>query len=545
MAALTRVRHFLLPVLLAAVACAVLVAGWRLMWFLTDDAYITFRYVGNSMLGHGYVWNPPPFLPVEGYTSFLWIVLLDGVWRLTGVEPPAAANVLSLVFTGATVVLATAWVWRLGWSDRLRPRRWLLTALVLIGLVTNRIFVTWSSSGLETAMFNFFVLVWLYLATHIPAAARFRLLFLSAAASLTALTRPDGLLYAAATVGLAGLMWLEQGRRTGLRGIASLLPLLAVPVHLVWRRIFYGAWLPNTYHAKTADAWPEAGLRYLASFVLEHALWIWLAVVAAGAVTTWRARRVRSLAAVPSVAVATVALHVGYYTLVVGGDHFEYRVYSYLVLPLLLIYAVTLDRLRAPPFVAAAALTGFIVASGVLPWTHFAATRHLSTRQETHQLRMPLADRFPAVLGWYVRSFDGLQNWLVGHYVCCRHQEHKVAAADWLANVVPPRTEGTQEVASAYPVMAYWGGIGGLAWALPHVNFIDLFGLSDRVIARSEFADKEFRRMAHDRIAPEDYVNAFRPNVVLEPGRRVTILPRARELTAEEIMAIERRWSKD
>ena len=62
-----------------------LFAGWKAFWFLTDDAYIAFRYIGNSMDGYGYVWNVPPFLPVEGYTSFLWVALLDVVWRFTGI----------------------------------------------------------------------------------------------------------------------------------------------------------------------------------------------------------------------------------------------------------------------------------------------------------------------------------------------------------------------------------------------------------------------------------------------------------------------------
>jgi len=543
---MTRIRHFLFPVCLTAAAFTVLVVGWRLMWFLTDDAYIAFRYVGNSMLGHGYVWNPPPFLPVEGYTSFLWVVLLDGVWRATGVEPPAAANVLSLVFAAATVVLATAWIWRLGWSNRLRPVRWLMTSLLLAGLVTSRIFLTWSSSGLETALFNFLVLAWLFLAVQVPPDARRRLQGLAVTAALAALTRPDGLLYAAATVVLAGLVWVREEPRFRGRGLAVLLPLLAVPIHLVWRRTFYGSWLPNTYYAKTAGAWPEAGLRYLASFALEHALWIWLAVVAAGAVAAWRGRRKDGLLpAATTVAAATVIFHLGYYTIVVGGDHFEYRIYSYLVLPLLLVYANALDRLGARPAVAAAALAAFISVSGVLPWTHWSATHQLSTRRETHQLRVPMADRFPGALRWYFGTFDGLQDWLIGHYVCSRHQEHKVAAEEWMSKVVPPRAEGAGLAADGYPVMAYWGGIGGLAWALPHVNFIDLFGLSDRVIARSPAVNKDSRRMAHDRIAPEEYVNAFRPNVVLGEGRRVRIVPRAHALTAEEIMAIEQSWSED
>src|SRR5256885_2052719 len=71
--------------------------GWRELWFLTDDAFITFRYISNRRLGLGYVWNAPPFRPVEGYTNFLWMVLLDGAWSLFGLAPPVASTVLSLV----------------------------------------------------------------------------------------------------------------------------------------------------------------------------------------------------------------------------------------------------------------------------------------------------------------------------------------------------------------------------------------------------------------------------------------------------------------
>jgi arabinofuranosyltransferase len=52
--------------LIVLVASVLLYLGWRMMWFLTDDAFIAFRYVSNRLLGHGYVWNPPPFRPVEG-----------------------------------------------------------------------------------------------------------------------------------------------------------------------------------------------------------------------------------------------------------------------------------------------------------------------------------------------------------------------------------------------------------------------------------------------------------------------------------------------
>ena len=131
--------------------------GWRLFWFLTDDAYISFRYISNSVLGYGYVWNPPPFRPVEGYTNFLWVVLLDVVWRVFGISPPQSSNYISLFFSYSTLVIGAVMLFRIRWNPTLRKHLMLFTGLFLFGVITNRTFLAWSSSGLETAMFNFFI----------------------------------------------------------------------------------------------------------------------------------------------------------------------------------------------------------------------------------------------------------------------------------------------------------------------------------------------------------------------------------------------------
>ncbi len=48
-------------------------------WFLTDDAFISFRYVRNLIEGHGLVFNPGE--RVEGYTNFLWVLELAALGR--------------------------------------------------------------------------------------------------------------------------------------------------------------------------------------------------------------------------------------------------------------------------------------------------------------------------------------------------------------------------------------------------------------------------------------------------------------------------------
>ena len=135
-----------LVILLCAVAG--LYIGWKVFWFLTDDAFIAFRYVSNSQLGYGYTWNPPPFRAVEGYTSFLWVVLLDITWRLTGLEPPNTANTLSLLFAYGTTFLGILMLWKLELKPPLQKIRPWLLLLVLIGVLTNPIFATSENTSL-------------------------------------------------------------------------------------------------------------------------------------------------------------------------------------------------------------------------------------------------------------------------------------------------------------------------------------------------------------------------------------------------------------
>ena len=77
-------------------------------WFLTDDAFISFRYVRNLLAGHGLVFNPGEY--VEGYTNFLWILELAALWGFFGLRPEQAAPWLSVAYTVGT--LAALWWWR-------------------------------------------------------------------------------------------------------------------------------------------------------------------------------------------------------------------------------------------------------------------------------------------------------------------------------------------------------------------------------------------------------------------------------------------------
>ena len=60
--------HGLRPVHLLLFLPWLALLGWMAAsaWFLTDDAFISFRYARNLLEGHGLVFNPGRFTPACG-----------------------------------------------------------------------------------------------------------------------------------------------------------------------------------------------------------------------------------------------------------------------------------------------------------------------------------------------------------------------------------------------------------------------------------------------------------------------------------------------
>jgi arabinofuranosyltransferase len=407
----------------------------------------------------------------------------------------------------------------------LRPSlaRWrpLLVFLALALILSNRTFLAWTSSGLETALFNFLFTAWVVVLVLAPE----KRWLASTVAALLALARPDGLL----AVGATALLCLRTPR--------AALPLLVVPAHIVWRRFKYGEWLPNTYYAKHVGAWPRSGAYYLASFVLEYALWIWLAVVL---LAIFRRNSPAPRPPLPTLlALGVVLFHFLYYTFNVGGDHFEYRVYSHLIVFIGITFLWALNHLQAGPLAAATVLTIALLASWPIPWIHWRETHWLPRLSNTWRLRKPVAPHLPGAIGWYGEAFDRLQRWLIEHYVCMRHEEHR-NFYDSRVVTFAPRALGERTSSAENPIFV-GSAVGYVGWAMPHVAILDSFGLNDWVIARNPVGEKRERSMAHDRAVPPGYLECFRPNVALARDR-VVVYRRAQPLDDDQIRACEAKF---
>lgn len=527
-------------------AAGLLVAGWSAFHFVCDDAYIAFRYVAARQAGWGYTWNPPPFPAVEGYSSFLWVLILDATQTLTGLSPPRSAPTLSLMCTAATAFSVGRFAMRQSLPEAWARHRLPLLALLLALPLSNRTVFAWASSGLETALWM------LLLARWAVAALDDRRPALAGYAALMSLARPDGLLFFGATA-----LWIALRSVRERRPPTSLLAGLIVAAHLLWRKATYGVWLPNPYFAKVGAWWPEAGLLHFAYFALEYGVLLWPVPIGLAALQA-RARLPAGLL----LGVGAVGAQQAYYVLRVGGDHFEHRIF----LPLLWLgwagLVAALPRLFAVPRQGLLAGVLALALSWPIPWTHHLQTRDLSTRTLTHALIEPMAPHLPA-LGPYVAAWDALQEWLIPRMIAVRHAEHAVLgalqarrypdpqriAAGGLAQggvVVAARlVDGAAQIELQRDPVPLWQdwpvidlGTAGAAWFLFPLPVIDRYGLNDPLIARAGYRTAE-RIHAHEVVPPAGYIDCFAPNAYI-----ALILRRPDTGAAVRVITPDPAWSR-
>ena len=266
--------------------------GWlsSVAWFLCDDAFISFRYVRNLLEGHGLVFNPGEY--VEGYTNFLWILELAAIWGIFGVRPEYVAPWLSVAYTIGTIAALLWWVARL---PSLRNRG--LVGWMALGLLcSSATFAVWTSGGgLETRQFTFFIIAAVVCLSVYGSNPR-GLLAASLSLAAAALTRPEGLMLAACCFGWFAAQRLVTGERSISRLVREMIYLatpfvVLVAAHFLFRYVYYGEWLPNTYYAKHVRPWYESGFRYLWAAALETGLYILLPMAFLALRLRWRINR--------------------------------------------------------------------------------------------------------------------------------------------------------------------------------------------------------------------------------------------------------------
>ncbi len=291
--------------------------------FLSDDAFITFRYARNLASGQGLVYNPGE--RVEGYTNFLEVVILAGLHRL-GADLVEAGRGLGLASAAGAVLLT----WALARRALTRERDLALAAAAIVAF--NPYLAAWAAAGLETTLFAALLLASTLWSLRAPPTGG-SFLVCSAFALLLAWTRPEGVaLYGviAACAAATAEGSVRQRARTLWPGLALFAG--AGTVYFLARWTYFGDALPNTFYAKSALTLRHVrrGLGYLREFGSNGSvLWL-LPLCLAGCWTALR-RRIWVLVALPVVALAIAVAE--------GGDGLP--MYRFLVptVPLLAVLA--------------------------------------------------------------------------------------------------------------------------------------------------------------------------------------------------------------
>jgi hypothetical protein len=246
---------------LIAVAAPVLVflLHSSLLWdWIVDDAGISFAYARNFVDGHGLV-AQPGLEAVEGYSNPLWVALMVPFMFAGLFEATLVPKLLSLLLVGGAFA-ALYRTMALAVQVEVRDKLWAaaVPALPLLLLAVNTSFVVWTTSGLENPLYV--LLLSLLLLVTMGDVIRERFTPASAAsaglvAAALAMTRPDGVIFAAAyplVMGAAfALRWRAAG--AGLRPFAAyaLCFCALMAAFLAFRLLYFDdGFYPNTYHAK-------------------------------------------------------------------------------------------------------------------------------------------------------------------------------------------------------------------------------------------------------------------------------------------------------
>jgi hypothetical protein len=237
----------------------------RRFWFITDDAYISFRYSKNLALGHGLIFNlgEPP---VEGYSNFLWVLATAGFEYLG-----LSVEVWPLLLSAAC---GSVLLWLIFRTLRSRFEVGLpIAAVATLIWGTYPPVAAYSTSGLATM--PFMLLMFVTFERLILRRGGMAPIAGGLAALGLALIRVEGLYWAIVIMIMAAVSrWMAGERVVKPLLIAFAILALGAGLHFLWRHSYYrdlagnGLWLPNTASAKASDeglsqARLERGLDYV------------------------------------------------------------------------------------------------------------------------------------------------------------------------------------------------------------------------------------------------------------------------------------------
>lgn len=303
--------------------------------FVQDDAFISFRYAYNLVHHNNFSWNPTDTVKLEGYTNFLWTIIMAGCMSL-GLDPVICSMAIGIML-GLGTLIFTFKIGELIFGDT----RYALLSVLLLG--TNYSFSGYMTGGLETQLQTFLLSAVTFSVFSViqnngsPIRHFLSIGLFSALAILTRLDSP--LIIGLLILPMLYFRFRQLPERKVQQTMLSLV-LMAIPVLLIvipwlwWKYNYYGDLLPNSFYLKGKVFSGEVfknGLYYIFTFFTSYYLIIFVFIIA---FQFWKLIRNKFMTTGLIVISGWLA-----YILKVGGDFMEFRFFVP-ILPLLMITIV-------------------------------------------------------------------------------------------------------------------------------------------------------------------------------------------------------------
>ncbi len=278
---------------LFAIIIALFISNMLEVRFIQDDTYTSLRYVKNYLEGKGLVFNEGE--RVEGYTNFLWIMILSGIEFLNhnlklALDLEKTAQLLSIIFSICVLILTYSLSKMINRESKIESSSARIiyemkNLLPVFLLAFSTPMVYWGVSAMETNLFVSLVLLSIIIFYINGDKDKPNLTFV-AVSVLNSLLRPEGLIFFALIIFHKILFnYLEWKRREEKNSILKMFDnitrkeilffLIPLSAYVIFRSVYYGYPLPNTFYAKTEFTFQflQRGINYFYDFARSYLLY--------------------------------------------------------------------------------------------------------------------------------------------------------------------------------------------------------------------------------------------------------------------------------
>jgi hypothetical protein len=234
---------------------------YKYFGFTIDDSFIAWRYSKN-LVNHGALtWNPGKD-PVEGFTSFLWVILNAGALSV-GISPVVFSKGLSILSVLVIVVVLLL---------KGTEQPWYLQLGLPAALALSPAVAVLAVQGLET-IFTALLLLGTSIASVrlLKTRSKFHYILFYTISFISGLARPDSLVFILGVFVTTSIILFIDYRSQFEKFIILATPFVLLGIsYMLWRIYYFGYLFPNPTQIKVGGSL-KVSIRYVYSFFSDIA----------------------------------------------------------------------------------------------------------------------------------------------------------------------------------------------------------------------------------------------------------------------------------